>query len=113
MPTGSVAGNYDDHQEESDSDNDNDGEASDGCNNGSSDMQEPDLLGDEDTMFIEVPWQGLDLSAEEQLQSLQCGKNEASKFSLLLLLCRLFLLITSLLKCTPQPRPCWPLLQWG
>lgn len=98
MPTGFVAGNCDDHQEELDNDDDNDGEASDGYDDGSSDMQEPDLLGDEDTMFIEGPWQGLDLSAEEQLQSLQCGKNEASILSLLLLY-RLF--------------RCWPSLQRG
>ena len=85
MPTGFVAGNYDDHQEELDNDDDNDGEPSDGYDDSSSDLQEPDLLGDEDAMFIEGTWQGLDLSAEEQLHSLQCGKNEASKFSLLLL----------------------------
>lgn len=86
MPTGFVAGNCDDHQEELDNDDDNDGEASDGYDDGSSDMQEPDLLGDEDAMFIEGPWQGLDLSAEEQLQSLQCGKNEASIFILTIII---------------------------
>ena len=84
LTTGFVAGNYDDNQEEMDNDDDNNWEASDGYDDSSSDVQEPDLLGAEATMFIEGPLHGLDLSAEEQLQSLQCGKNKASKFSLML-----------------------------
>jgi len=69
---------------EDDDDKDSDSEAGDGYINGSWDIQEPDPHGVEAAMFIEGPWQGLDLSAEEQLQSLQSGKNKASEFSLLL-----------------------------
>lgn len=76
--SGCVAGNHDGNEEEEmDNDDDNDIEASDGYDDSSSDLQEPDILGAEAAMFIERPWQGLDLSAEEQLQSLQSGKNKA------------------------------------
>ena len=60
-----------------DIDNDGDSEASDGYDDSSRDMLEPDCLEVEGAMFIEEPWQGLDLSAEEQLQSLQSGKSKA------------------------------------
>ena len=51
-------------------DNDNDDD-----DDSSIDLEEPDVHGAEAAIFIEGPWQGLDLSAEEQLQSLQSGKN--------------------------------------
>ena len=66
-----------------DDDSNSNSEASDGYDDGNRDMLEPDLLGVEAAMFIEGPWQGIDLPAEEQLQSLQSGKNKASKLSLL------------------------------
>ena len=84
------AENYTDNQEEEmasddDDDNDSDSEAGDGYINSSWDIQEPDLHGVEAAMFIEGPWQGVDLSAEEQLQSLQSSKNRTSEFFVLLL----------------------------
>lgn len=123
LTTDCEAGNCNDDQEEEmdnddddDVDNNSDSEARDGYDNSSRDIQEPDLLGVEAAMFIGGPWQGLDLSAEEQLQSLQSGKNKASKFSLLFSyilrdftgegsfeLTRLFLLIAFLVESSPLP----------
>ena len=94
LTTECEAGNCnDDQEEEMDNDNDDsDSEASDSYDDSSGDMLEPDSLGVEAAMFIEGPWQGLDLSAEEQLQSLQSSKNIASKF-LLLYSCKLCMIL--------------------
>ena len=88
LTTDCEAGNCSDDQEEemdndNDSDSDSESEASDGYDGSNRDMLEPDRLRVEAAIFIEEPRQGLDLSAEEQLQSLQSGKNKASKLLLL------------------------------
>ena len=118
LTTDCEAGSCNDDQEvEMDIDNGSDSEASDGYDDSSRDMLEPDCLGIEGAMFIEGPWQGPDLSAEEQLQSLQSGKSKALKFLLMIYcilhdfigkgvfeLTRLFLLkafLVDLMKCCP------------
>ena len=86
LTTDCEAGNCSDDQKEEmdiDDDIDSESEASDGYEGGNRDMLEPDCFIVEAAIFIEEPWQGLDLSAEEQLQSLQSGKNKASKILLL------------------------------
>ena len=87
LTTDCETGNRNDNQEEdmnNDDDNDSGSEASDGYDDNSRDMLEPGHLGVEAAMFTEEPWQGLDLSAEEQLQSLQSGKSKALKFLLMI-----------------------------
>ena len=65
-------GNYV-HNDDVGSDDDDDGNDSDDDSNDG--IEEPDVHGAEAAIFSEGPWHGLDLSAEEQLQSLQSGKN--------------------------------------
>ncbi|KAJ7391780.1 hypothetical protein OS493_016067 [Desmophyllum pertusum] len=61
-------GNYV-HNDDVGSDDDDDGNDSDDDSNDG--IEEPDVHGAEAAIFSEGPWHGLDLSAEEQLQSLQ------------------------------------------
>ena len=63
--------NCDSDEEERDDDGDSDFSDDNDSSNG---FQESD----DGALFIEGPWQGLDMSAEQQLQSLQSGKNKAS-----------------------------------
>lgn len=76
--TGCAIGNCDDDDED---DNEGDSDVSDHNDDSSNGFQGLDESEGEDAIFMAGPWQGLDMSAEQQLQSLQSGKNKALKFS--------------------------------
>ncbi|XP_078376186.1 uncharacterized protein LOC144659591 isoform X2 [Oculina patagonica] len=69
--TGCAIGNYDDDDED---DNEGDSDVSDHNDDSSNGFQGLDESEGEDAIFMAGPWQGLDMSAEQQLQSLQSGQ---------------------------------------
>lgn len=84
LTSGCAVGNCNDDEED---DNEGDSDISDDNDDGSNGFQELDVHEDEAGIFMEGPWQDLDMSAEQQLQSLQSGKNKALKFSQVSFMC--------------------------
>ena len=70
---------FDDGNSSGDDDDDDDDDGDDD-DNSSSDLEEPYLCQIDTAIFTpQGPWQGEDLSAEQQLRSLQCGEDKNNK----------------------------------